>query len=135
MDCPLQFKPPVFNGVHVRRLTCPLKNVDECLGLLSCWKSHFQPSVSLLAEATRFCPSQSPHFNPIEHLWFELKSTVKGYQGSGKILYGGMVMIPRNVFSNLIKHFRKRLGVVILGRGGCWNTENTGTNNFDPCLF
>jgi hypothetical protein len=42
--------------------------------------------------------------------------------------------IPPNVVSNLIKHFRKRLSVVTLSRGGCWSTENRRANHFKPHL-
>jgi hypothetical protein len=34
-------------------------DIDMCLGLLSCWKIHLQPSFSLLAEATRFLAEMS----------------------------------------------------------------------------
>ena len=40
--------------------------------------------------------------------------------------------IPPDVFFNLIKHYRKRLNVVILAWGGCWSIENRGSNHCYP---
>ena len=69
-------------------------------------------------------PSQSPDLNPIENLWFQLKRAVhkrrpKDIKDLERFCMEEWSKIPPNVFSNLIKHYRKRLSAVILARGGC----------------
>ncbi|MGH0165600.1 UNVERIFIED_CONTAM: hypothetical protein FKN15_052999 [Acipenser sinensis] len=69
-------------------------------------------------------PSQSPDLNSIENLWFQLKRAVhkhrlKDIKDLEKFCMEEWSKIPPNVFSNLIKHYRKRLSDVILARGGC----------------
>ncbi|MBN3278646.1 TCB1 transposase, partial [Polyodon spathula] len=62
--------------------------------------------------------------NPIENLWFELKRAVhkrrlKDIKDLERFCMEERSKIPSNVFSNLIKNYRKRLSAIILARGGC----------------
>ena len=72
MDCPLQFRPHVFDigfksgdwDGHCKTLILFSQNhfcvdFEVCLGSLSCWKVHLWPSLSFLAEATRFLAKMS----------------------------------------------------------------------------
>ena len=68
-------------------------------------------------------PSRSPE-NPIENTWCESKRAVhkrkpEDMKDLERFCMEECFKIPPNVFSNLIKHFRNGLRVVILARGGC----------------
>ena len=62
-------------------------------------------------------PSRSLDLKSIENLWFELRRTVhKNKQTMKELKVFWMEewsKIPPNVFSNLIKHFRKRLSIML----------------------
>lgn len=79
-------------------------------------------------------PSQFPDLNPIENLWSELKRRVqrrgpRSLDDLEILCKEEWSKIPLSVFSNLVKHYKRRLGAVLLAKGGCTKHNIRGANN------
>jgi len=78
---------------------------------------------------------QSPDLNPKENEWSERKRSSTNMElgiwriWRDSVWRNGHLLISCQVFSKLIRHYRKRLRAVILAKGGCKKFWINGANN------